>query len=199
MNNSPQVIQEKAKAIMQGFCYILSQAMESYERYWGTSANTDIASLGDTDPVTVSSKLTKAEFVAGITLAEAITKFVSNQEVTNAQYINTARKLTLGDNPRESVLTQEVESIGDKLMIMGSNIIEIRQQGMEVLNMYNATEMAAACAVMSDTTVFFGSSLTTSHIIAGMNMVDQFLKLCDGNSPAQGDYMSILLMIKSFF
>jgi hypothetical protein len=196
MNKTTEAIEKSTKVLIPGLCYILNLASESYERYWGTSANTDIASLADADPVTVSSKLKKSEFVSGIALAEAIVKFFGNQDVSNATYITTARTLTLGDSAREAVLTNEVESIGDVLYSLGSNLLEVRKQAKEMLAMYVATELSAALAGMSDKTIMFGASMTKAQIVAGMNALEQLVKLLEGNSPAKGDYMSVLASLK---
>lgn len=192
MNNSTMTLQTRIKVITSGLMFVHALGLESYERYWGTSANTDIASLADGDAVTVASALTKAEFVSGISMAEAVKNFFGNVAVSNAAYMQTARKMTLGDNAAASVLSQEVESIGTMLMDLGTNMIELRKQSREALDLYTSSEISAAVAGMSNQTVVFGASVTKSLLVSGLVLLEQYVKLCEGTTPTQGDYESTL-------
>lgn len=192
MNNATMILQSRIKAIASGLMFANSLGIEAYDRYWGTSANTDISGLADGDAVTVASALTKAEFVSGITMAEAVKNFFGNAAIGNAAYLQTARKMTLGDNARTAVLTQEVESIGTMLRDLGSNLIELRKQSREALDLYTSSEISAAAAGMSNQTVMFGADVTKALLVSGVMLLEQFVKLCDGNTPTQGDYEATL-------
>lgn len=192
MNNATAILQTKIKSVISGLVFVHSLGKEAYERYWGTSANTDITSYGDTDAITVASKLKKSEFISGISMAEAVKKFFGNEAVSNAAYLQTARNMTLGDNAAAFAVSQEVESIGDMLKDLGSNMIEMRKQALSALELYTSSEISAAVAGISTTTVVFGCDVTKNQLIAGVTLLEQFIKLCDSNSPTQGDYKATL-------
>lgn len=193
MDTTAQRIQEEIKNILLGLGSVKSQAEEAYAKYWGTNANVEIGAVANgTDAVTVSSKLTKSEFLAGITMSEQIKNLFGNAAVTQSAYAATVRQLIHGDTAASAALSGEVESIGDALLSLSSSLNAISARATAVLDDYFKTELSAAVGAISDSRIVFGASVTKALLVSGIILIQQIAKFLGNEAVTTGDYAATL-------
>lgn len=191
MNNTSLVVETTITSIAGSLKNVRDESGELYKSYFATGSNTlvDGLSTGGT-AATVSSKLTKTEFVNGISMLEQLNNFFGNAAVTQADYVASAINLTNGTTAAGAALSSDVENIGDRLRQMGRDLIEIKKMCDSTLKVYSASELSPAVAALSSTTVVFGCSSTKSKMGSGITLLEQFVKLMTNLAVTTGDYSS---------
>lgn len=161
--------------------------------YFATTASSLVSGLAtEGTAATVGSKLTKGEFINGITMAQQLQGLFGNQAVTQGDYLATSMNLINGSDAASSALSQDVEVIGTKLVTMGNAMIEVRQFCGGILESYNASELSAALVAVSLNTVVFGGASTKQKFVDGMNLCQQLSNFMNNAAVTQGDWQSIM-------
>ena len=162
------------------------------KQYFSTTASSLVGAAASGDAVTVGSKLTKAKFVAGITVAQQIQNLFTNQAVGTNDYLASAVNLIDGTTAAAQPLSQDVEVIGTNLVSLGAKSIDINKRCQSVLSTYNSSELAAALVPVSLTTIVFGADTTKQLFVDGMNLCQQINNFYGNSAVTQGDWNSVL-------
>jgi hypothetical protein len=141
-----------------------------------------------TTPVTVSTGLSKANFLAGIGLCEQIYKFFANQATAQADNCATMLAIHVGGEQASQVLSIPTEHIGNNLLNLCNTLIEIHKQSRELLAVYWGAELGAAVGAISDSTIVFGGTVTKSQISAAITLLDNLNKFCENLQASTADY-----------
>lgn len=192
MNNVTNTIEQGIIGVCGQLASINEEAIDIVKAYFSTNASTLIGAAGSNDAVTVSSALTKAKFVAGITLCQAIQNLVGGQVVSTDDYMSSAQNLLHGSNVAAAVLSNDVESIGNRLVSLAGTIIQMTKTAKGILNAYNSSQLSAALAALSGDPSIYGCSTPKTKFLNGVNLVQQISNLMSAQSVAQGDYLSTI-------
>lgn len=186
------LLQNKIKEFMNVMKQLNREAEDIYEVYWDTDVNTNIGGLQDTDAATVNSKITKAEYVNGITISEQIKKFFANLAVTQGDYLSYCRNIQYGNDARVSKLSEAVEGVGDRLYQVSVNCISYYKTARDILDIYTGNEVADLIANLDEQRLVPGSDLTKSDLSLGITLIEQFKKMMNNEVVTQADYASTL-------
>lgn len=165
---------------------------EIVKAYFATSASTLVGAAASEDPVTVGSKLSKTKFIAGITVAQQLQNLFTNQVVSANDYLSSVHNLINGSAAAPSALSQDVEVIGNKLVLLGTKSLSIQKSCQNILAAYNSSELAAALVPVSLNTIVFGAGMTKQLFVDGMNLCQQLMNFYGNSSVTQGDWISVV-------
>lgn len=188
MNVAAQ-IQNQVKMLMAELNELNNAASQIGKAYWATDANVKVAAVADSaTAVTVSSRLTKAQFLSGIGLCEQITKFFSNQATSQADNCATMLSIHMGNGAAVAILSEATEHLGQKMVNLCDSLIAIHKKSRELLAIYWGAELGAAVNAISDSTIVFGGNVTKSQIAAAVTLMDNLNKFCENSQAATSDY-----------
>jgi hypothetical protein len=176
-----------AKALKSAADDVLSQ-------YFATDASGLVEGLSSAStPATVSTALTKAELQNMIGAIQQLQKFFSNQDVTTGDYLNSLENVLHGSNPASSVLSNDVENIGEDEKALANQMIGLYYSAKDIVAAYNSSELGTAVTAISSTVIVFGSSTTKTKYLQGIVLVDQFAKYVGNAAVTTGDYYASVL------
>ncbi len=194
MNTISQTLETKLTTFATSLYALNNEAKDLDLYYFASGASTAVSALATNGTAaTVSTALTKVEVVNGITLAEALVSFFGNSAVSTASYIDHAYNLINGNNPAGAVVTADVEQVGVRLVALANDCVELRKQTVDILKIYNSSELSAILGSMSAHTVVYGCSTTQSKLLAGVVLITQFQNMMMNASVTTGDYFSTVV------
>lgn len=192
MNVAAQ-IQNQVKMLMNELNELNNAAQQTGKAYWATDANVKVAAVADSaTAVTVSSRLTKAQFLSGIGLCEQIGKFFSNQATSQADNCATMLAIHIGNGAAPAVLSEPTEHIGKNMVNLCDALIAIHKKCRELLGVYWGAELGAAVGAISDSSIVFGGSVTKSQIVAAVTLMDNLIKFCENSQASTSDYSATI-------
>lgn len=185
-------IQIEIKSIVDSMSVMKTEVQNIGKVYWSTDANTAVAALGASEPVTMVSKLTKTEFLSGITLCEQLDKFFTNQALTQSDYMSSCENIIYGNDGRTSKLSESVEGLGNRMLQVCQDCVTLFKKCTEVLKIYNENEIGTMISGISTTRLIPGSEMTKAELSSGITLLEQFKKVLNNEVATQGDYGSTL-------
>lgn len=170
---------------------VKTEADDIVKTYFATGASSQIAGLAtDGTAATVGSKLTKAKFINGITMAQQLQNFFANASVVTDDYMATSANLINGSDAAGAALSQDVEVLGARLVTMGNTMIQLKKSCESMLSAYNSSELAAAIVSISLPTVVYGCSTSKQKFVDGMNLCQQVVNFMGNSAVTTGDWNS---------
>lgn len=195
MNTIPTIIETAIAQMAASLKLISNEASDIEKAYFATGANALIGALAtDGTAATVSTKLTKGEVVNAISLCQQVKNFFGNSDVTQDDYLVTIQNLLNGTNAANSALSQDVESIGERLKQLGADLLIHFKTAKNILKMYSASELSAAVGAISNQTIVFGGSVTKSKLVSGITLVEQLKKMINNEAVTTGDYEATIVL-----
>lgn len=180
------------------FCNMRYESTDIVNMYWKTDVTTVLAALTDGDCVGVNARITKANMTAGLTLAENIVKFFTNQAISQADYNATCQLLKYGNGTLDTPRSVATESLADRMKQLGTDVLTMHQTSMFLISYYNENEIADLCGVLEDERIVFGSDMTKSDLCAVMALLTQFINFVDNATVTTGNYIATLQKWKRF-
>ena len=187
------LLQNSIITIAESMMSLQRECADIFDSYWKTDANTTISGLATgTTPATVDSKLTKQDYIDGITFAENLEKFFTNTAVSQADYLQTINKVKYGDATLETQHTVATESLGTRIKQMCLDALEIYKQTLDTTELYFDNEIGDALAVMDSHRIMFGCEMTVSDLSNTITMFQQYQNMIQNSSVSTGDYSATL-------
>jgi len=175
------------------------EASDIYKGYWATDANTTVGALSPgTAAATLATKLTKDEYIAGITMVEDIEDFFGNQPVSTTDYLATCEKLRYGSAATPTKTSEATEGLGDRMYQVALNCITLFGNCNTVLEMYFANEVNDQIANLDNERNVTGSNMTKKDLADGIVLVEQFKKMLNNEAVAAADYAATLGLWQKF-
>lgn len=176
--------------VMNSLLYMQANLDEVQKVYFGGGASGAISALADGDPVTVSTKLTKAQLVSGITFVENFQNFLGNSAVTQADYFTTLVTLLNGNDEAAGVIHTAVETVGNDLKDLASTSLGLFQKCKVILDLYFDNQINSLISAIDTSRIVFGASVTAAKFSTGITLIEQFKNFINNAVVAQADYMS---------
>lgn len=191
--NILQVIQEKITNFFINMEYAWYEGQDIYDVYWKTNANTLITGLSNgTDPATKTTKLTKDELLAGITLCEKLVAFFGNAAVAQADYNQSIQNILFGDDEITTALSSGVENIGDRLFSLSEILLAQFKEAKDILELYAdngiSTQLSGVPAGDKLGCMTFSKEMFAAYI----TFIEQFKKMINNEVVATSDYRATL-------
>ena len=184
-------IQIEIKAFMQEMCWLKEEARDVYNAYWDTDASTLVPALSTgTTGATVASKLTKTEYINGITFVEDVDDFFTNSAVTQTDYLQTCNQLQYGSANISTEVSNATESIGTRLQTLGINCVGYLKNANDILSFYTNNELGDLITNLDTQRVVPGSDMTKDDLSLGITVVEQFKKMMSNEAVTTADYGS---------
>jgi len=166
------------KTIMTGMLWLKEESRGIYNAYWDTDASTLVPALATgTTGATVASKLTKDEFINGITFVEDLDNFFTNSAVTQTDYLGTCNKLQYGSANISTEVSNATENLGTRLQTLGINCISYFRNARDVLAFYTNNELGDLISSLDTQRIVPGSDMTVDDLNSGITLVEQFKKM----------------------
>lgn len=190
MNNVSSNIQSKLKSLATAFVASRNEAKDVERYYFASNASTLVPALAtDVSPATMCG-LSKAQFLSGVSTMGIVKSFFGNAAVSTSDWMYATLGLIGGAYPKDSVLSADVEAQGVRMKLLAVELIKQYKLTAEIVEIYSSSELSAAAGAMSAHTVMFGASMTKQHLVDGIVMCQQFLKIFDNAAVTTGDYAS---------
>lgn len=171
-------IQMDIATLMEGMLWLKEESKDIYDAYWDTDASTLVPALSTgTTGATVESKLTKDEFLAGITFVEDADDFFTNTAVTQTDYLQTCNKLQYGSANISTEVSNATESLGTRLKTVGINCIGYFHSARNILNFYTNNELGDLISALDTQRIVPGSDMTVDDLSLGITLVEQYKKM----------------------
>jgi len=184
-----KVIQIDLKEMMVQCCCLACEAKEIDNAYWDTNANTLVSALSsDTDAATLETKLTKAEYIAGITMVQNLFKMFNNEAVSTADYEGTCNLLRYGSHATGSKLSEATEEIGNRMKQLAVDMMTTYGYAKKVLQIYNAEEVGDMIANLDNERRIPGSNMNKQQLNAAITYCSQFVNFMTSQAVTTGDY-----------
>lgn len=193
MNNTSAILEETIFTFMKAMAEISKETRAILRFNSATPAATLVEALASGDsPATVSTKLTKDQYKNMVGALIQIDNFFLNQAVQQGDYLNSIENVTNGSASLQSPLSQQVESVGERLKSIALNLRHQYAEAVETVKVYNISELGTALGGLSDHVVVFGCDTTKSKFLAGIVFMEQFAKLLSNQAVAQSDYQATI-------
>ena len=192
MKNMTLELEAELKAFTQTMKSIWIESEDLYKLYWSGGPSSEISGLGNDDPVTVGSKLSKAELVAGLTVAEQLKNFFGNASVSQSDYWANLENILHGNSSAVAPISAAVESMGSRLLNLSGTLLTSFNKAKALLDIYNDSQISLAVGAISDSTIVFGANSTKALFVSGITLVEQFKKMINNEAVATADYASTL-------
>jgi hypothetical protein len=198
MNLTAQLLEQSIRTVATSLSLMQNEAPDIIKAYFSTDASTLVGALSSgTDGATVSSRLSKTDFINGINFATQLDAFFQNQAVAQGDYLQTVQVIINANSAPVNPLSPAVEAIGLRLVALSQNAIELFKQTKNILKLYSASELSLAVDAIGNTTVIFGGDSTKSKFINGITLVEQFKKILNAEVVLTGDYATSVLQWNS--
>jgi hypothetical protein len=186
-------LQIDIKSVVDSMILLKEESSDIYKAYWSTDANTQVGGLasGD-DAATESSKLTKTNYLNGITLCEDLEDFFGNEAVTTTDYLQNCEKIRYSDAGTPTKLSEATEGLGERIQQVAIDCIVLLQQCRNILQVYSANEVSDMITNLDPERPLGGCQLTASDMNSGITLVEQFKKMLSNEAVSTGDYASTL-------
>ena len=186
--NITSLLQTQIKSFMTS-CESLSDEVAAIEdAYFKSGADSDISALNASDPVTVSTKLTKTEFTNGITLCQDVSKFFQNTAVSTGDRLSSIYPIYYGNDEASSIISVAVEALGSRMYDVCSNLLTLYNSTKTILGLYFDNEVGDVVAVLESDTIIYGSDMTTSELSSAITMIQEFQDMIANAAVTQADY-----------
>ena len=187
------LLQTKIKLVVDALTTMHSEVVDIGKAYWATDANVLVVALtNDTDAATLTTKLTKAEYVAGVTLCSEMADFFDNAAVSTADYIVSCNKLRYGSHATGAKLSEATEQLGTRMNLVALNCVELFKIVKDILSIYVANEVGDMIANIDAQRHVPGSQMTRDELNSGIALVEQFKKMMNNEAVTPGDYATTL-------
>jgi len=185
-------LQVEIASVVESMLTMKEEVKSIGKAYWSTNANTLVGALGSTDAATLSTKLTKTEYLAGITLCEDLEDFFTNDAVTTTGYQASCMLLKYGSHATGTKLSEATEDIGTRMKQVGVDCLELFKKCRNILEMYANNEVGDMIANLDTQRMIPGSEMTKDVLSSGVTLVEQFKKLINNEAVTTGDYSATL-------
>lgn len=185
-------LQRSLKSMMASWWTMYNECIDIDAAYFKTEASTYVGAKAANDPVTVNTKLTKTQFVNGITFIENVVKFFGNAAVTTGDYLSSIDPIKYGNTTGATAVPASVEALGSRLLQVCTDSIYLLQQSKLQESVYNSTSIGTAFASVPDAVIVFGAEMTRAELVAGVTLLQQWQRFIGNLSVTTGDYASTL-------
>jgi hypothetical protein len=187
------ILQTNIKQFVDASVTMYAEVKDISKAYWATDANTKISGLAnDTDAATLSTKLTKVEYITSITFVAALENFFGNSAVGQSDYMVTCNKLKYGSHATGAKLSEATEQLGSRMNLVALNAIEMFKWANNILTIYASNEVGDMIANIDAQRHIPGSQMNKDELNSGITLVEQFKKIINNEVVATGDYASTL-------
>lgn len=193
INSVTSIIQNQIIDIVADLAVVQRECIDIYNSYWKTDASTLVPALtNDTDPATVNSKLTKAEYISGITFCEDLNDFFQNGAVTTTDYAQTCYKIKYGNADLATQLSEAVENIGDRVLQICLDAIQLRIDMQNVVDIYFDEEVGDTVSALDGERIIYGSDMVRNDLSNIITLFQQFENMMANSAVTSGDYSAMI-------
>lgn len=191
-------IEQSITNIFNGLSSIKHEVEEIENAYFNTGASDLVGALAtDGTAATVSTKLTKLEFINGIVLCQQLHDFFTNSATSQSNYINSALNLINGTTAAGGVLSADVEYLGEKMKAVAESVLARDKEIRDVLKLYNDSELTLAINALSSGTIVFETKRTKTMYSNAIFLLTSLGNLLNNISAPQGDFEGTLAVWSS--
>ena len=189
MNTITQILQNDIIEVMDALDLMQIECKNIYDAYWKTDANTTVSGLStDVTPATVASNLTKKNYQDGITLAEQLNKFFTNQAITQADYLQTCVQIQYGNADLETQLTEATEKIGNRVLQFALDVQTLYKKTQMAVSLYYDEEIGDCVGVMDAHRILYGSDMIISDLASAITLFQEFKDFMTNATVTTADY-----------
>lgn len=188
-NKITELLQAKFKTFAKNMTQVIDKTTFINKAYFSTDASTSVLALvAGTDGASLNTKLTKTEYISGITLVEELVDFFNNGAVTTGDYLSTLMGLTYGSAAVAANLSDATEDIADRMVALASDLFEYYDEATLIKDLYDNSDLSVLVANANAGTVVYGASMTVSDLNSAITLVEQFLKIFNNEAVNQALY-----------
>ena len=180
-------LQTDLKAIMTSFKALFRECQEIEDLYNKSDIQTSISGLGDSGPVTETTKLTKLQFVNGIVMVGEIADMFNNEAVTTGDYTSTCQNIQYG-NATATKLSEATEACGDRLYQVALDCLELYKQCKNTEKTYNANEIGDMVLYFDAQRIIWGSDMTANELSGAITLCQKWQAFMGNAAVATADY-----------
>lgn len=186
--NLSDLLQTKIKTYMTSCEDLINESKAIENTYFKSGASTDISALAGSDPVTVSTKLTKDEMTNGITLVQQVDKFFQNSAVTQSDYLGSVYPIVYGNNEATAIVSTAVEALGERLKNLCDTLVTQWERGRDIIDLYFDNEFGDVVAVLDSHRIIYGSDMTQSDLSSAVTLIQEFQDLLQNAAVTTANY-----------
>ena len=188
--NLARLLQDEIKDFMATMLFFQSESLDLYNLYWKGDVSSTISALAGTDPVTLSTELTKNELINGVTFCEELDDFYTNSGVTTGDYNSTCQNIIYGDVTTPTKRSNATEDMGERLKNLCTNAISKDSQAMLIVDLYNDNEFSDIVSVLDNQRIITGSDMTKDDLNLAITLITQYRNMIGNSAVTTGDYAS---------
>lgn len=182
-------LETEIESFMTSMESLQRESSDIYAVYWKTDANTTLGGFSDSDPVTITTKLTKAELVAGVTFCEELEDFFTGEAVSQSDYLQTLLNIRYGNNEKTSpVASVAVEAIGDRLYQVSLDCIQLFKNAKDILDVYTNNEIGDMVTNFDNHRIIWGSNMNKLELNEAITLVEQYKKMINNEVVSTASY-----------
>jgi len=193
MNDISKLLQNNIITIMTSLQSMQRECTDIYNAYWKTDAQPTVNALTSTGTAaTVASNLTKGNYVDGISFAENLNKFFSNQAVTQSDYLQSINQIKYGNAELVTQLTEATEQIGTRIKQLCLDALEVYKQSLDIVELYFDNEVGDIIGVLDSQRIVPGSEMTVADLTVAITLFQNFQNMITNQSVSTGDYSATI-------
>ena len=191
MNNISTVLETNISSSMETLEWVSSESSRLYNLYFKSDASGLVSGLSSgTDAATVDTKITKDEYLAGITFMQNVNNFFGNSAVTQSDYLQSMNNVIYGNDAASAQLSYAVEEIGTKMKAMFITMYSLYEDCILNLKIYSESKISTIFTSLSDSDIMYGTSLTKANFVSFMTCIEQYKKMINNEVVTTGDYLA---------
>lgn len=199
MYEVPKLLQVSIKEVVESMITIKEEVRDIVKAYWSTDANTLVSALENaSDAATLSTKLTKSNYINAVTIVSELNDFFSNADVTQADHIQNCHLIKYSSAVTPTKLSESTEMIGERMLQVVLDCLEIFKKCNNILKIYTSEQMDVVVSGWDAQRMIPSSSMSTSCLSSGIVLIEQFKKMFNNEVVTTADYASTLALWARF-
>lgn len=186
--------QHDAKVIVDLFADLRWRALNTYEIYWKTSANSDIGALASgSTPASFASRLTKNQCQSqGLVIADQLgNNFFENSAVTTGDYMTSIQSLLHG-NATATLVSVPAEDFANEAKGLAADCLSLFSKCRDAENFYSAQGIASLISGLSGTDLVTPDGVTKDELTAALVLMQQYQNFVNNAAVTTAAYKTTL-------
>lgn len=198
MNDDTSEIEGMFKSFASNLSWVMTEAYDIHKAYFATDASTLVGALATgSSGASLDTKLTKNQYINMIGFVDQLKNFFGNAAVTPGDYLTNIDQVIYGNAASPAMLSAATESIATRLKVLAQSCLDLFNTSKSIMDFYSNSEIGVLVSGLSGARVVYGATMNATQLTQGITVVEQYKKLINNETVAQGLYSANVAIWKA--
>lgn len=192
MSALSQQFEDGMKELAAGLHWIDQESEDLYKAFISTSAQSDVSGVSNaTDPASLATKLTKAQYENGIGFVLQLIAFFAGDTFSQGDYLNVIENVKYGAATSSAgvPLSDAAEDCANRLKTLCDSALSHYQLAGRLKDLYDTSELSVVVGGMTGGRRVYGASMNVTQLTQGITLIEKYrLLLANGDIGTEAEY-----------